>query len=62
MNKYYARIKDNIVKDVIVLADLSLMSLFSQGYDFVIEIKNEPGDPGIGWSYTPEDGFKSPEK
>lgn len=62
MNKYYARIKNNLVEDVIVLADLSLLPLFSEGYDFVIEVKMEPSQPSAGWFYTPEEGFKSPEE
>lgn len=56
----FARIKDGIVKDIIVLDDLNIKDLFSNGYDYFIEISSEPGSPNQGWLYTINDGFTSP--
>lgn len=53
---YYARIKDNVVKGVIVLEDQSLIPLFSVGYDHFIHLGDEllPGMASVGFIYNPE--------
>jgi len=56
----YAQIKDGIVKNIIVLDDVSLLPLFLEGFDFIIEVSEEPGSPGRRWGYTEQDGFTPP--
>lgn len=47
----WARIKDGIVTNCIVLDDLSLKDLFSEGYDYFIRVDELDPQPGIAWSY-----------
>jgi hypothetical protein len=47
----YAQILNGVVQNVIILNDTSLISLFSQGFDYLIEVSQTPGSPGIGWLY-----------
>lgn len=51
MDRLYAQISNGIVVNVIVLNDQTLVSLFSQGFDYFIEVDQLPGSPGIGWTY-----------
>lgn len=56
----YAQILNGKIVNVIVLNDDDLVSTFSEGFDFLIEIEQNPGDPGIGWRYDQDTGFSSP--
>lgn len=47
----FAQIKDGIVKNIIVLDDLSLEDLFSEGFDFFIRIDEMEIQPGVHWIY-----------
>lgn len=47
----YAQIKNNEVKNTIVLNDDSLLPVFSQNWDHCIRIDELRPMPGIGWSY-----------
>lgn len=47
----WARIKKGIVTNCIVLDDLSLKDLFSEGYDYFIRVDELDPQPGIAWSY-----------
>lgn len=55
---YYAQIKDGEVKNVIVLDDPTLISLFSEGYDAFIDVSDMQQRPGPSWTY--ENGEFSP--
>ena len=57
----FARIKDGIVKDVIVVNDLELLPLFSENFDHIIEVFNEPGGVGPQDLYNPDTGFSKRE-
>lgn len=57
MKKYYARIKEGLVKDIIVLEDETLVPLFGADFDFIVEVEKKPGAPCAGFSYDPESGF-----
>jgi hypothetical protein len=48
----YAQISGGIIQNTIVLEDSNLESLFSQGFDSLIQIDNITPQPGIGWSYN----------
>lgn len=54
----FAQIKNGIIQNTIVLEDLSLESMFSQDFDYFIQIDNISPTPGIGWTY---DGTKFTE-
>lgn len=56
----FAQIKDGFIVNMIVLEDSSLLPLFSQDFDDVIQVDNKPGSPAVGWSYDPEQGFSPP--
>lgn len=45
----YAQILKGIVQNVIVLNDPSLVPLFQQGFDFLVDVTQNPVSPG--WSY-----------
>lgn len=47
----YAQIKDSIVRNVIVLDDVTLAPLFDDSFDAIVRIDNLFPSPGIGWSY-----------
>lgn len=51
----YAQIKDSIIENVIIIDDESLLSLFSEGYDDLVQIDDVNPRPGPGWSYDGED-------
>ena len=57
----FARILNGTVQDCIVLDDLTLTPLFSQGYDYFIQTDNLIPQPGVAWGY---DGtsFTPPEQ
>ncbi len=54
----WARIRDGIVVDCIVLDDVSLISLFSEGYSDFVRVDHLEPRPGIDWSYA--DGVFAP--
>ncbi len=54
----FAQIKDNVVENCIVLDDLSLESLFAEGFDAFIRIDEMDPRPGVGYSYV--DGIFTP--
>jgi hypothetical protein len=58
----FARIKNGIVKDVIVVNDTELLPLFSENFDYVIEVFNEPGGVGPKDLYDPNTGFTKPAR
>lgn len=47
----YAQIKNNSIKNVIILEDESLISLFEVGFDSCVRIDNINPVPAINWSY-----------
>lgn len=47
----YAQITNGIVQNTVILEDASLESLFSDGFDYFIQIDNLNPQPGIGWGY-----------
>lgn len=56
----YAQVKDSKIVNVIILDDESLKPLFLEGFDYLVEISLDPGDPAIGWSYDPNSQTFSP--
>jgi hypothetical protein len=46
----YALINNNVVVNVIV-ADADFIALIQNQYQYCVSITNNPGDPGIGWTY-----------
>lgn len=50
----YAQIKDGTVRNVILLDDLSISHLFSDGFDYFIDVTAMSPRPEIGWSYVDE--------
>lgn len=56
----YAQVKDGFVVNTIVLDDETLIPLFLEGFDYLIEITLTPGNPSIGWSYDPNTETFSP--
>lgn len=50
----YAQIKNNIVKNTIIIEDPSLESIFSEGFDSLIRIDNLDILPGKDWTYDGE--------
>jgi hypothetical protein len=57
---HFAQIKNGIIQNIIVLDDMSLESVFSQGFDYFIRIDNIDPVPHLGDLY---DGvnFNKPE-
>jgi hypothetical protein len=47
----YAQIKKGIVANVLVLEDTSLAPMFAEGFDDLVEIKDDRKQPSIGWTY-----------
>lgn len=47
----YAQVKDGIVRNTIVLDDLTLIPLFSEGFDAFIRVDNIDQPPSINWTY-----------
>lgn len=58
---YYAQIKDNEVKNVIVLEDPTLVDLFSENYDVLIDVSDLDQRPGPGWIYDGQTFSPPPE-
>ena len=54
----YAQIKNNTVQNIIVLQDTSLVSVFTEGYDYCVRIDNLPEVPSIGWAYDGQNFIK----
>lgn len=48
----YAQIKDGTVRNVILLDDLSISHLFSDGFDHFIDVSAFSPRPEIGWTYV----------
>lgn len=47
----YAQIKNNVILNSIVLNDPSLVGIFSNGFDSLVQIDQLNPQPSIGWSY-----------
>lgn len=47
----YAQIKDGKVKNTIVIDDVSLLHLFTEGFDYCLKIDDVEPQPGVGWGY-----------
>lgn len=47
----YAQIKDGFVKNIIALDDTDLLSIFEDGFDYLVDITMIDPQPGIGWGY-----------
>lgn len=56
----YAQVLNNVIVNVIVLDDVSLIPVFTRGFDDLIEISVDPGSPSIGWIYDPNSNKFSP--
>jgi hypothetical protein len=56
----YAQILNLIVVNTIILDDPTLIPLFTQGFDYLIQISSDPGSPSIAWSYDPGSNTFSP--
>lgn len=54
----YAQIKDGVVQNLIILNDAALESLFSQGFDALVNVTGT--QVGIGWTYEAPDTFNPP--
>src|SRR5271165_1689723 len=50
-NSVYAQVLKNTIVNTIVLNDPSLIPLFSDGYQYFVEIDQLDPEPGIGWAY-----------
>lgn len=55
----YAQIKDKILKNTIVLDNVNIVHLFSNGFDYCIDITEINPRPSIGWIYD-NDTFSPP--
>lgn len=47
----YAQVRNNVVVNTIVLDDLTLLPLFSEGFDACIRIDGVSPMPSINWTY-----------
>jgi len=47
----YVQILNGIVKNSIVLTDISLEDLFLEGFDYLIRVDTMTPQPGIDWLY-----------
>lgn len=47
----YAQIKDELIKNVILVEEGASLEQFSSGYDDLVRIDNITPIPGINWSY-----------
>lgn len=56
----FAQILNDVVKNTIVLEDLSLSSMFSENFDHFIDITDMTVRPGINWSYDPNTSAFTP--
>jgi hypothetical protein len=50
----FAQILNGIIKNAIVLEDLSLSHLFSENFDYFIDVTDMTPRPGISWTYDSE--------
>lgn len=57
---YYARVKETIVQDIIVLDDPTLLPLFSEGFDYAVAVEIEPGGVQLGWIFDNVSGQFTP--
>ena len=51
MDLIWAQILNGVVVNIIVLNDTTLIPIFTQGFDYLIEIDQLTPQPGIGWTY-----------
>lgn len=59
--QYFAQIKDNQIKNIIVANEETQLSHFAENFNYLIEVNREPGSPGVGWLFNPVDhSFQSP--
>ena len=56
----YAQILNGFVRNVIVLNDPTLQSVFVNGFDYLVRIDNLTPTPQIMWAYDPVAGFTNP--
>lgn len=49
----YAQINDNMVINTVDIEDISLIPLFSEGYDLFLQIDNLSPIPSTSWTYNP---------
>lgn len=54
MHRIYAQISGSTVANIILLDDDQMVSMFSEGYDSVIEVTGLSPYPGPGWAYDGE--------
>lgn len=47
----YAQVLNGLIQNIIVLKDSSLLPIFSQGFDYCIQVDNLNPEPMIGWLY-----------
>lgn len=57
----YAQIKDGIIKNTIVLDDMSLLNVFLDGFDYLLRVDDLDPQPSIGWSYDGSNYAPPPE-
>lgn len=56
----FAQVLNNLVKNTIVLEDLSLSSMFSENFDYFTDITDMTVRPGRGWTYAPDTNTFTP--
>lgn len=54
MKMVYAQIKDDLVKNCIILRHTEYEELLAEGFDDLVRIDDLDPRPGIGWSYDGE--------
>lgn len=57
----FAQVKDGIVKNIVVLDDMGLAPLFSEGFDYFIRVDQIPNYPGPGDSYDGVNFARQPD-
>lgn len=56
----YAQVKDNLIKNTIILDDSSLETIFIEGFDYLIRIDTLDIIPGPLWTYNSDTQEFSP--
>lgn len=56
----FAQIKDNVVRNCIVLEDADIQELFLVGYDYLVRIDEIDPRPGPKWTYDGENFVPPP--
>lgn len=47
----FAQIKDSLIVNTIVLNSAADLQLFTNGFDYVLQIDYQYPQPGIGWTF-----------